>query len=77
MRGCRAAQAFARGTRCGLRFSETAQALREAHGSDRAQLRRLVAAVCLFCSFVCVSRAIFKPYDAAKHLRAVREASVW
>ena len=48
-------------------FSEMAQALRAAQGGRRALRRRLVAAVCLFYSVVCVSRAIFNLYDAAKH----------
>ena len=57
-------------------FSEMAQALRAAPGGRRAQRRRLVAAVCLLFYVVCVNRAIFNPYDAEAHLRAVREASV-
>ena len=60
LQGRRAAQAFARGTRFGLRFSEMAQALTGGHGSDRAQLGRLVAAV-RSLYVVCVNRAIFNP----------------
>ena len=73
LQGCRAAQAFARATRSGLRFSETAQPLRARQASDRAQLRRLVAAGWSLYTIVCVNRAKFNPYDAGKHLRTVRE----
>ena len=61
LRGRRAAQAFARDVCLVLHFSEMAQALREAHGSDRAQLRRLVAAVRSLYEVVCVNGAIFNP----------------
>ena len=42
--GAAARRRRSRASRLVLYFSEMAQALREAHGSDRAQLRRLVAA---------------------------------
>ena len=68
LQGCRAAQAFARARRvvvslsarwpklCGQRKAPTARA--EALGGGWAVV---------ICSIVCVSRAIFNPYDAAKH----------
>ena len=73
LQGCRAAQAFARGTRCGLRFSEMAQALPQRNGGDRAQLRRLVAAGRSLHETECVKSAIFNPYDAAKHFAGGRK----
>ena len=49
--GAAARRRRSRASRLVLYFSEMAQALREAHGGDRAQLRRLVAAGRSLCAF--------------------------
>ena len=54
-------------------FSETAQALPQRNGGDRAQLRRLVAAGRSLHETECVKSAIFNPYDAAKHFAGGRK----